>query len=671
MSFIDWLFSRQDYMPHGMCFLWQPQLIGMHVISDTVITAAYYSMPVALIYFAFKRPDLVFRNLFLLSGLFILACGTTHAFNIWTLWHPDYRIDGILKAATALTSIATAIVMWRAMPLALALPGINALKQEIEVRHRTEQALRETNAHLEDRVKERTSELAKRNVELQNEISRHRSLIENSMDGIMLTRLDGRILAANSAASRMLGYSEDKLRLMNWRALITVGGADLHPLSALTVDKDNGRFRGEIQMRRANGAIVLAEISATKFPDTDGNMQAILILRDITERHMIEERQRQSQRVESVGQLAGGIAHDFNNLLTVVIGNLELVAEQGDDAAARAKLISSSLYAALRGAELTRRLLAYARQQPLNPQYISLNAMVTSMESMLRRTLGEAITIKTHLAPSLWPSLVDQGQLENALLNLTINARDSMPKGGTIVIETANTALDEDYAAHNADVEAGEYVLLSVSDEGTGMSEEVLAHAFEPYYTTKETGKGSGLGLSMVYGFVKQSGGHISIYSEQGQGTTVKLFLPRAILASTQAPQPHTPAAHAPRHVQGSILLVEDDAEVRDLGLRILRGLGLQVTEAADATEAISILSQQDVKFDLLFTDVVLPGGVHGPELADQALKLCPDLKILYTSGYTEDAIRQHGRLRGEVKLLSKPYRKEELTRRIFEMLER
>ncbi len=362
----------------------------------------------------------------------------------------------------------------------------------------------------------------------------------------------------------------------------------------------------------------------------DGGLTAYF--HDITRHIETEERLRQSQKMDAVGQLTGGVAHDFNNLLTVIMGNAELLTERLAGDQELRPLAEMTRTAAERGAQLTSRLLAFSRRQPLDPKATDINKLVSGMDGLLRRTLGEHIEVEVVRGGGLWEALIDAPQLENAILNLCINARDAMPNGGRLTIEMANAHLDEAYAAQHADVAPGQYVMVAVSDTGTGMDAHILAHAFEPFFTTKEVGKGSGLGLSMVYGFVKQSTGHVKIYSERGQGTTIKLYLPRAD-SNADHPQPKTGNTAAP---QGSekILLVEDEDLVREHVSAQLKSLGYHVVSVRSGPEALEALKQIS-DFDLLFTDVVMPGGLNGPQLAEEARKLRPNLPVLFTSGYT------------------------------------
>jgi signal transduction histidine kinase/ActR/RegA family two-component response regulator len=376
----------------------------------------------------------------------------------------------------------------------------------------------------------------------------------------------------------------------------------------------------------------------------------------------LNARLMQSQRLEAVGQLTGGVAHDFNNLLTVVLGNAELLAEQAEDGSDQRLLAEMIVSAAQRGAGLTQQLLAFARKQALSPKPLDVNQLIAQMDPLLRRTLGEHIEIELIRAAGLWQAMVDQGQLENALLNLCLNARDAMPKGGRLTVETANTVLDQAYADAHPEVKPGQYVMLAVSDTGQGIAPENLELVFQPFFTTKDKGKGTGLGLAMVYGFVKQSTGHINIYSEQGHGTAVKLYLPRALQASSGSPE--VAERIMPTGGQETILVVEDDEMVRRYACQQLRSLGYRVIDVDNGADALAVIERHD-GVDLLFTDVVMPGGMNGRALADAARKLRPHLRVLYTSGYTENAIVHHGRLDPGVLLLAKPYRLVELARAI------
>ena len=400
-------------------------------------------------------------------------------------------------------------------------------------------------------------------------------------------------------------------------------------------------------------------------------------------RHEAEATVRQAVKMEAVGQLTGGVAHDFNNLLTIIVGNLDTMKRQladivkfGTVAELGNKLkkpLDSALQGAKSAATLTQRLLAFSKRQALEPVRLDVNKLVTGMLDLLRRSLGEQINVETVLAGGLWPTYADAHQLENALLNLALNAKAAMPDGGCLTIETANTYLDEAYVCRFGDVEAGQYVVLCVTDTGTGIPKDILDQVFEPFFTTKGHGEGSGLGLAMVHGYVKQSGGHVRIYSEEGQGTTVKIYLPRlagaeevrAVPAGKPADTSPVPGAR-PRE---TILLVEDNDGVREYAKSALEDLGYRVLEAADAEDALRLIKKRP-NITLLFTDVVLPGLTSGRELADAVRRKYPGLPVLYTTGYTRNAIVHQGRLDPDVHLLNKPYTQQELARKLRQLID-
>ncbi|MDZ7621285.1 MAG: ATP-binding protein [Candidatus Competibacteraceae bacterium] len=396
---------------------------------------------------------------------------------------------------------------------------------------------------------------------------------------------------------------------------------------------------------------------------------AIVVARDITQRKQAEAQLRQAHKMEAIGQLTGGIAHDFNNLLAIIMGNLELLHEKLTGQPRLFEFAQQALKAAGRGANLTRRLLAFARRQPLLAQPTDLNKLILGMLDLVRRTLGVTIQIDTALAPDLEPTLVDTDQFETALLNLVINARDAMPQGGRLTLETANVVLDEDYAATQEDLRSGPYVMLVVSDTGIGMAPAILERVIEPFFTTKAPGKGSGLGLSMVYGLVKQSGGHLTIYSELGQGTSVRLYLPR-IQAKVNPVAETLPAAAVPLGQGETILVVEDETDVRLFAVKALHALGYETLQAGDAETALGLLDAAP-RIVLLFTDIVLPGSMDGVRLAAEARRRRPGLPVLFTSGYTEHALVGNGQLSEEVDLLTKPYRKADLGNKLRALLGR
>jgi PAS domain S-box-containing protein len=531
-------------------------------------------------------------------------------------------------------------------------------QQEIAARKHTEQQLQALNDTLEQRVSERAQQLEASFGQLRESERRFRLLVESVTDyAIYMLDPTGHVVKWNPGAERLKGYTDAEIVGRHLSCFYTPEDqrngvpAQVMASAALT-----GKYEGEGWRVRKDGTRFWANVVMHAIRDPLGRLLGFAkVTRDMTEKRAAEERLRQAQKMEAIGQLTGGVAHDFNNLLTVIGGNLETLLRRltARDDASLLRLANSATLAANRAAMLTHQLLAFSRRSPLEPKSVSPNTLITSMSDMLRRTLPESIAIETVLAGGVWTIFVDANQLENSLLNLAVNARDAMPDGGKLTIEAANVYLNEAYAA-TAEISPGQYVAISVSDTGTGMPEEVMSRAFDPFFTTKEVGQGTGLGLSQVYGFVKQSGGHVRIYSEVGAGTTIKLYLPRlhAHDHATEAP----PAADAiPRGKGETILVVEDQADVRLYSVEMLTELGYRVLDAPDGPSGLRVLdAHRDLA--LLFTDVGLPGGMNGRQLADEALRRRPALKVLFTSGYARNAIVHHGRLDPGVQLITKPF---------------
>jgi PAS domain S-box-containing protein len=487
-------------------------------------------------------------------------------------------------------------------------------------------------------------------------------IFETSIDLILVADRQGVISRVSPSVEDILGYRPEELAGRN-------AGDLVHPddLESTRRQMREGRRSGSTRrfdcryLHKDGRLVTLAWTGVWAEPD----QQHFFIGRDMTERLAAEERLRHSQRLEAIGQLTGGIAHDFNNLLAIVVGNLELTLDQPElvpEAAARAR---AAMHAAQRGAELTRQLLAFARQQPLEPAVADANALVGDIAGLLGRTLGQHVELAFTPGAELWPVYIDPANLESAIANLAVNARDAMPDGGRLLIETANAVLDDEYAAQNPGAVPGEYVSVTVSDTGCGMSSEVLSRAFEPFFTTKERGKGTGLGLSTVFGFVKQSGGHLKIYSEVGHGTSVRLYLPRSRRAASTAAADPAAAERAPlSRGRECVLVVEDNDAIRQVVLLQLARLGYRTLEAESARAAMALL-EAGVEVDLLFTDVVLPGGISGHVLAREAARLRPALKVLYTSGFPGELLAGGGAV------LGKPYRLQNLAQRVRETLDR
>jgi signal transduction histidine kinase/CheY-like chemotaxis protein len=417
----------------------------------------------------------------------------------------------------------------------------------------------------------------------------------------------------------------------------------------------------------ANGRRRLIEAVGARDSLADANAR---LQQEAANREAAEAQVRQVQKMQAVGQLTGGIAHDFNNMLAIVIGSLDLAKRRLHKDLPRAEVcIDNALEGANRAAQLTARLLAFSRQQPLDPRVLDVNKLVGGMSELLRRTIGENMRVETVLAGGLWRAFADPAQLENAIVNLCVNARDAMPDGGKLTIETNNAHLDDSYAAGHDDVAPGQYVMISVSDTGTGMPPEVIERAFDPFYTTKGAGRGTGLGLSQVHGFVKQSHGHVKIYSEPGVGTTIKIYVPRHAGEEQALEAQARPAGELPHANEGEIILVvEDDERVRHLSVDALRELGYTVVQASDAAQALTVLALQP-RMDLLFTDVVMP-DLDGRRLADRARETRPDLKVLYTTGYTKNAIVHNGILDADVAFIAKPFTIEQIALKVRQVLD-
>jgi PAS domain S-box-containing protein len=515
---------------------------------------------------------------------------------------------------------------------------------------------------------------------LHREAQQFKLLVQSVTDyAIYMLDLEGRVASWNAGARRFKGYEAAEILGEHFSRFYTREDRDRGiPEQALKAAATTGRFESEGERVRKDGSRFWAHVVIDPIHDDAGGLIGYAkITRDITEqreaRRALEQARQalfQAQKMEAVGQLTGGIAHDFNNLLTVIVGGLEAIGRQLPliaDSAPKARIVRSREMAAVgaqRAAALVSRLLAFSRQQPLAPTALDVNRLVAGIAELLRQTLGETISLEAVQSGGLWPTFIDANQLESALINLAVNARDAMPAGGQLTIETANAHLDEAYVATLAEpVAAGQYVMIAMTDTGIGMDAATAEKVFEPFFTTKPTGKGTGLGLSQVYGFVRQSSGHIKIYSEVGVGTTVKLYLPRS--AGSVQQLPIRPVSDAPHAIGAEfVLVVEDDDALRAYATEMLRELGYRVIEANGSAAALEALAQHP-GIDLLFTDVVMPGGVNGRQLADLAVSRQPGLKVLFTTGYARNAIIHNGRLDPGISLISKPYSFEQLAAKV------
>ncbi len=499
---------------------------------------------------------------------------------------------------------------------------------------------------------------------------RFRNSFEAAAHGMAILTVDGRLSAVNEAFTEMLGLSE--LDLLSRSMMDIVDEDDVGKLQQLVGkirDQDGKGGHGEIRFKGADDRTLHVLTSISGVRDAGGKVDQFIVQAvDISTRQKAEEHLRQAQKMEAVGQLTGGIAHDFNNLLTVVIGNLQLVegALEGNEKAL--KRAREAIDAATKGSELTKQLLAFARRQSLAPQELKVNDLITGMSAILQRSLGEDVSLRIDLMDGDPVVKADPTQLETSILNLAINARDAMKQkgNGRLTIETSAQILDHEYCAEHEEVEPGQYVMIAVSDTGDGIPKHLLHKVFQPFFTTKEVGKGTGLGLSMVFGFIKQSGGHMKVYSEEGDGTSFKMYLPlRSISCELPVAKPVEPK----KETKAKVLVVEDQDSVRDVAVEFLESFGYEVLQSTNAVDALQVLQDhQDI--DLLFTDVVMPGGMNGFDLSQAAAQIRPDLKVIHASGYPKGAMVHQEEPRLRDNLISKPFQRDELRRVVEETLE-
>jgi PAS domain S-box-containing protein len=639
----EWLFDPQGLTPHGFCLLWQPGVIALHAGSNLLTGLAYFSIPLAIAYFAARRPDLASGPVIWLFVAFILLCGATHFLGIATIWIPAYGLQGTVMAATAAVSAVAAASLWIMMPRLLALPSPVQLS-------RANAALRDSQAH-------------------------YRASFEQSPVPVHTADPDGVITDVSDSWTELLGYPREEIVGRHLRELAAPGTpawaeADRAALMA------HGEVR-DIERRLVcrDGRVIDALVSA-RLERRDGQTGLIGVVIDVTARRRAEEalraaeeRLRQSQKMEAIGQLTGGLAHDFNNLLQGVSGCLDMMERRlaQDRPADLGRYLPPARQAIDRAAHLTSRMLAFARRQTLQPRPLDPDRLIRGMEDLLRRSIGPAVQLTLSLHDGVWMILCDPNQLESALLNAAINARDAMPHGGTLRIATADRKIGP--AEAQDDAPPGPYVAISITDSGTGMSPEVMERMFDPFFTTKPTGQGTGLGLSQLYGFVRQSGGFVRVRSAPGQGTTLTIHLPRHAIAPPmeEAEEPPAQAAPTPPRADGArVLVVEDDAGVRAVVSEALHDLGCTVLEAHDGDAGWQIL-QSAAPVDLLITDIGLP-GMNGRALAEGAPGLRPGLPVLIITGYAGAAAAALQPPPG-VRLLRKPFALAEFGPLVVEML--
>ena len=815
MDFLSRLFGSGDYRPHGYCYLWDSRLVWLHVSSDILIAAAYFVIPFFLLKLVRGRRDVPFNWMCTCFGVFIVACGSTHIMEVWNLWHASYWLAGYVKAITAAASLATAALMVRVVPKAIALPSQADLQKSIDERDRelserlnAVAALRESeqrfrrqaalldlahdaifvrdlrgyitywnrgaealygwtpaeavgrlshdllstefprplseieqqvllhdrwegeivhrrrdgrhvvvasswaiqrddagkpvaileinsditarkaatellahaNQDLEQRVNARTAELAAANDRLRSEISererveavlqssesRLRALVSSVDEVVYELGPDGTYLNVYTTDEILMGQPIEEL--VGLRVTDTMNEASARDMLDVITRVLATGIGENLEYQSSAGRetrYFLARVAPIRASD-ETFKSVCLLARDITDRRKLERQLIQSQKMEAVGQLAGGVAHDFNNLLGIILGYAEILEEEFTEGHQLHKPVAQIVKAGQSAASLTRQLLAFSRQQMLEPRILNLNSVISDVEKLARRVIGEDIVLDTVLDPALGLTKADPVQIEQVILNLVVNSRDAMPDGGRIIVETSNVELDDTYVAHRPNALPGPYVLLAVTDTGTGMDAETQARAFDPFFTTKEKGKGTGLGLATVYGIVKQSGGWIWLYSEVGQGTTIKIYLPR--LATSVALGQEKAALPAVPRGSATILLVEDSEPLRSLARETLESHGYKVLEAPSGIHALQIAAKFTGHIDLLVSDLVMP-EMGGRKLAEELLRARPDLKTIFMTGYAPDPLRTSSGLENGAPLLTKPFTRRALIERVHATL--
>ena len=619
-SLLDWLVDPAGLTPHGFCLSWEPGLVWLHAGSDLLIGIAYFSIPVVLARFALRRRDFGMGAVPWLFTGFILACGTTHFLAVLTLWVPAYGLEGLVKALTAIVSVVTAVILWPLLPRALAIPAPATLQR--------------LNLALQAEVAARAAAAA----ELRDSEARYRVLYNEAPAAMHTLDSDGRVVGVNDEWTRLLGYSHEQALHRPIDELLTPDSAEARradwPVTSATALTRNL----ERCFRRADGGTLDALVSIRRQSDpADGTVRFLVVVTDISDRKRAEAALQQAQKMEAIGRLTGGIAHDFNNMLTAIRGSLELLRGRTQEDERAARLVETGLLASDRAARLTGQLLSFARKQRLEPRVLSPAGVLAGMAELLANTAGPRVTLRFDAARGLDATcLADQGQLESALLNLVVNGVRAIAEEGSVTIRVEARALASDLVdprGIDETLEAGRYVRIAVEDDGVGMTEAVRRQAFDPFFTTRPPGEGTGLGLSQIQGFVHQSGGHVRIASRPGHGTTVEIWLPACEGVS---PQPERSfGTQMPQARPGEVVLVvEDEPTVREVACETLRGLGYKVAEAADAAAALALLGR-GIPVTALFTDLAMPGHLDGIALARAATTLRPGLGVLLASGFS------------------------------------
>ncbi len=662
-----------DYMAHGFCFLWDPGLVRLHVMSDLIIGLAYYTIAIALFYFIYKRHkkrDIPFLPIFLLFGIFIFACGTTHLFSAYTVYVPKYWLEGAVKAITAFVSIVATLLLLPIIPKAITLPSLSKALHENK---QLSSALEDLSSALEQQVKD----LRHANQRLQDEIVEHtqteealssaekkfRNLLESIELAAIMLDVEGNLTFCNDYILRQTGWSRNEVIGKNWFDFFVPAEARSLEKATFKLDIAEGTLplHGEKLIVTRDGAQRHVEWNNSILRNFEESVIGVASIGiDITEHQKLEAQLRQAQKMEAIGELAGGIAHDFNNILSAIVGYAALVKMKMKTDDHLRPHIEQILASSERATGLTKSLLAFSRKQVIDLKPVNIDEMVSGFHNLLTRIIGEDIEFRVIPAREDLIVEADKGQLEQVLMNLVTNARDAMPKGGTLEVKTDKVIIDSD----QGNIKHGAYAVLSVSDTGCGIDKTLQNRIYEPFFTTKEVGKGTGLGLAVVYGIIHKHNGTIHFNSEPGQGTTFKIYLP--LTPSTVKQISPTDFAMPPSGTE-TILLVEDDKSVRTVTKAMLEEFGYTVSEAVDGEEAIKLFRKDKDKIQLVLCDLIMP-KINGKETFEQMKKIRPDIKGLFISGYTSDIIVQKGVMEDGVNFISKPLNPSELFKKIREV---
>lgn len=617
-------FNTDQYMPHGMCYLWNPDVLWTSVISDVVTALAYFSITIAVIVFVKKREDLMYPWFFILSGSVIfLACGTSHLISAIVIWEPIYGISAIVKAITAISSLATGIVIWFVIPFFLSLPSPSML--EIKVQKRTKELL---------------------------DLESYKRKIIDSMSSVLIgVNLEGTVTQWNNAAFASTGKTAAEVK---GKSL-----GDVFPRLAKEMDRIHQVMEQQKEQKdlkrhlSIDGELFYEDLII--YPLMEDEVEgAVVRLDDVTEQVKLEDQLRRVHKMDAVGQLTGGVAHDFNNILGIILGNLFLLEKDSSMNDACKQRVATIKKSANRANVLTKQLLSFSRKQAEDVSITNINKVIGGMDNIFARALTPEIEIKQNLSSDLWLTAIDAGDLEDALLNMVINSRDAMNNAGVLNIDTCNVMLDKLQSAKILGSSPGDYVKIAICDTGEGMTNKVLERIYEPFFTTKDQGKGTGLGMAMVFGFIKRTKGCIHIISTLGEGTTIELYLPRVEGEIHTDKDVKNVSDYKPK-TDIKILIVEDEHELLMVAMEYLEEIGYNVITANNAHEALQKLQEhQDVQ--ILFSDIVMPGGMNGYELVKEVTSISPEIKILLTSGYSSNSEVNVASEKLISNLLIKPY---------------